>query len=160
MGADPNIKTQKEERTALFDAVEAGHPDIVRMLLKAGADPDVQDICGFTPLMRLVIQNDERNGRDWFKPEVLHALIEGGANIEARGVGNKTALLTAAASNNLAYVKELLKNGAQPDVKDQFGRNPFDITVMSGSGNKRTQCARYLKELMAKQTISDKGRAR
>lgn len=40
-GADPNIRTLKKGWTPLHIAVDRGHPDIVDLLLRAGADSNL-----------------------------------------------------------------------------------------------------------------------
>jgi ankyrin repeat protein len=79
-GADPNAllcgRTPPGEvisGTALYQAAGRGHLEAVRLLLEAGADPELTDSGGGTPLM-------EAAGRG--HPEVLRLLLAKGASLD------------------------------------------------------------------------------
>jgi ankyrin repeat protein len=50
VGRQPNAVTDREGQTALFGAVKFGWADVVEHLLAKGADPNVKDALGKTPL--------------------------------------------------------------------------------------------------------------
>jgi ankyrin repeat protein len=50
VGRQPNAVTEREGQTALFGAVKFGWADVVEFLLAKGADPNVKDALGKTPL--------------------------------------------------------------------------------------------------------------
>jgi ankyrin repeat protein len=50
VGRQPNAVTDREGQTALFGAVKFGWVDVVEHLLTKGADPNVRDALGKTPL--------------------------------------------------------------------------------------------------------------
>jgi ankyrin repeat protein len=50
VGRQPNAVTDREGQTALFGAVKFGWADVVEHLLAYGADPNVEDALGKTPL--------------------------------------------------------------------------------------------------------------
>ncbi len=60
---------------ALMAAVLGGKSDSVRELLARGADPEVPNRDGMTPLQAAAFQNQR---------DVIEALIEGGAAVEVR----------------------------------------------------------------------------
>src|SRR5262245_13468714 len=70
---------------ALMAAMLFGDADMVRVLLKHGADPNRSGPAGTTPLM-------------WAVPDVEKArlLVAAGANVNARSESERTALLVAA----------------------------------------------------------------
>ena len=49
-GADPNLRTKRNE-SALADAATAGNEEAVKLLFDRGAEINVQDIRGYTPLL-------------------------------------------------------------------------------------------------------------
>ena len=69
-------------RALLMTAVQMGHSDVARQLIKAGADVDVKSRAGDTPLMVAARSGD---------PVIVHMLLEGGADIDARSRRGKTA---------------------------------------------------------------------
>ncbi len=66
----------------LMTAVQKGHSDVARQLIRAGADVDVRSRSGDTPLMVAARSGD---------PVIVHMLLEGGADIDARSRRGKTA---------------------------------------------------------------------
>ena len=48
-GANPNVPGGDDKYTPLHDAVDAGHVEIVKLLIERGADKNVRDITGIIP---------------------------------------------------------------------------------------------------------------
>ena len=68
-------------RTALSWAVEYGHLEVVRILLRAGANPSSRNVAGITPM-----STADQFGRNAILEELLHYMTEGsGQNPEASG---------------------------------------------------------------------------
>jgi ankyrin repeat protein len=78
-----------DSTTPLMAAAEAGFPDLVRLLLKRGADPNAQDNAGLTPLMYAAAAIDRGN------TEIVEALIASGARTSAQAAHAETALSLA-----------------------------------------------------------------
>lgn len=72
----------KSGRSLLMTAVENGHSDVARELIKAGADVDRRSRDGETPLMVAARGGD---------PVIVHLLLEGGADIDVRNRNGLTA---------------------------------------------------------------------
>jgi ankyrin repeat protein len=53
-GAEVSIREERLGWTALFFAVKYNHPGVVHLLIEAGADVNIKDKDGFTPLMRSI----------------------------------------------------------------------------------------------------------
>ena len=81
----------KRGHALLMTAVENGHSDVARQLIKAGADIDVRSPAGDTPLMVAARSGD---------PVIVHMLLEGGADIGARSRRGKTAQAIAKSSGH------------------------------------------------------------
>jgi ankyrin repeat protein len=125
-----------------------GHPETLRTLLRAGANPDIgTESYRYTPLMFASTQGEF---------EAIEILVEGGARLDLADEAGRTALwfasnrgrsscvlrlLEAGASPNLgdndqvtplmkartlAAIQHLLNFGADPSLRDRSGRNAFD----------------------------------
>lgn len=93
-GADINAKDE-HRLTALYYAVDDVKPEVVRMLLSAGANPNVQTRSGTTPL-HSIIQKPEH--RSLYPPEIrdeiILLLLQNGADITiANNQGKTPAML-------------------------------------------------------------------
>lgn len=78
----------------------------IKQLLSYGANPDIKDSHGFTPLHIC-----SRNG--WKRhAEIINILIKAGADINSRNIFGMTPLYMAARNNNVDIVKLLISNGA------------------------------------------------
>ena len=143
MGSDlDDIPPSNTIRAAL------GHPETLRTLLRAGANPDIgTESYRYTPLMLASTRG---------QVEAIEILAEGGARLDLGDEAGRTALwfasnrgrsscvlrlLEAGASPNLgdndqvtplmkartlAAIQHLLNFGADPSLRDRSGRNAFD----------------------------------
>mmetsp|Transcript_1582 Transcript_1582/g.3792 ORF Transcript_1582/g.3792 Transcript_1582/m.3792 type:complete len:189 (-) Transcript_1582:133-699(-) len=102
---------------SLHAPASAGNMEAVRRLLDQGAFVDELDEDGWTPL-RWAVQ--------YGQCEVVQALVDAGADVEAR-TGGKTALHRAAYMGRQDVCEVLLKAGADPNPVDDDGFVPFDI---------------------------------
>jgi ankyrin repeat protein len=85
-----------------------------RFLLQRGADPNIRNKKGVTPL-QLATALGFVEGAD--------ALIKGGANVNVADQTGETPLIAAVHARNLALVRLLLSKGADPDRNDNSGRS-------------------------------------
>jgi ankyrin repeat protein len=98
-------------QTPLFLASDRGHADVVRLLLAAGADPNIAD----DPFEETPLHLASRHGF----LEVAAMLIDGGANLEVKdNDSGSTPLLLAASQHNLTVVKLLIDSGANVNAVD------------------------------------------
>ncbi|KAI6778665.1 Ankyrin repeat domain-containing protein-like protein [Emericellopsis cladophorae] len=90
-------------------------------LLNAGVDPNHYDSYGNTPLMAFCAElpedDDYKTG-----PAIIRALLERGANINARNRAGETALHVAVRCGRKLAVKTLIEEKANVHVRDAAGR--------------------------------------
>ncbi len=114
--------------TALAWATLAGRGGVAQALLAAGADPNVSDTGGYTPLMHAAKRADENAGEN-----VVRALIAGGADVRARRRDGWTALLVAAShGGSLPVVLALLDAGADIEARGRGGVSALTLAAAYG----------------------------
>lgn len=107
-------------RTPLMLAAEKGNVDILRQLLRAGANANLADHFGFTALMLAV--------RGGSLPCVVE-LLNSRANVHAATLDKVTVLHLAAGQGDNETLTALLKAGARCDAEDKNGYTPLARVV-------------------------------
>ncbi len=106
--ADPNIKRDKRnivtfrpqaDWTVLMYATDIGHTEVVKLLLEAGAHPNIQDDDSLAALK--IAANKGHT-------EIVRLLLKAGANPNIKNKHGATALMAAADNGHVDVVKELL----------------------------------------------------
>eukprot|EP00752_Nemacystus_decipiens_P001326 g1316.t1 len=123
-GVDVNLRPGALSVPALSLAASRGHVDVVGAFLLHGARVNAADIKGFTAL---------HNASTSTNVGVIDALIEAGANVEARLYGSRETPLHLAASNSscLEAVSALLRHGARVDPQTAQGGTPLHYAAAS-----------------------------
>jgi len=138
--------------TPLHWAADAARIELVQLLLEHGADANVRDRYGATPLFNatehtselvLVLLNAgaDINSQDDAGKTPLHQIaedddqkqaeffIEHGANVGAKDCNGQTPLHVAAAYGSCDVTKVLISNGAVVNERDKTGRTPLHYVV-------------------------------
>ena len=105
-GADVDAVTRETRSTALMWAVAESHPDGVRALLAADADPRASTAAGFTPLLFAT-----RNG----DVEMARLLLDAGVDVNHTGIDGTHALPYAIIRGHDDFARFLLDRGADPN---------------------------------------------
>jgi ankyrin repeat protein len=123
---DSSIGTRRYGgRTLLHYAAGAGCLELVTSLLRHGTDPNIQDGGGHTPLYRAANECASETG-----PEVVRALVQAGADVNAcGGVTRATALHMAARRGHAHIAQTLLDCGAAIDSQDTKGATPLQRAI-------------------------------
>ncbi len=106
--------------TPLLRATELGDADLIDLLVRFGANPNIP-AAGSLPLERAARQANTAT---------LEVLLRHGANPNAAGAHGTTALHTAAARGRPDAVVLLLQHGAHVDPRSEDGRTPLMLAAM------------------------------
>ncbi|MHC4777564.1 MAG: ankyrin repeat domain-containing protein [Planctomycetota bacterium] len=152
-GADVDSR-DAEKQTPLMVACEGGEVGLVRLLLERGADVNAREEDGETPLMKAASYEELECVKALFEfgpdldagetyggqtalmrtetPEIIEALLDAGANLEARDETGQTALAAAANLGWDAKVQVLLDRGADLEARDNSGNTPLEVAQEAG----------------------------
>lgn len=122
-GVDVNVRDSLDQ-TPLIAAVSQNSLVAVQEVLKRGAKLDVVDKAGWSPLHFATFFSDQT--------DVMKALLDAGANVNARNDRGITALYFASATGHEAQVKLLLERGADKTIASKAGWTPLRITKVKG----------------------------
>lgn len=155
LGADVNTQNSLGE-TPLIIATKKSYPIIVNMLLKEGANPNIKDVYGITPLISAVYNpKDDINivnellekganvnyitpqgdtalilaTRKKFNIDIINSLLDSGSNINIQNNDGMSALMYAARGNNINLINILLNAGADINLKNNKGQTALEIAI-------------------------------
>jgi hypothetical protein len=119
---EPSLATRRfAGRTILHFACGAGCLDVVRLVLKMGADPNIEDRGGHTPLYCVANECAGESGA-----EIVRTLVRAGAKVNAcGGVTKATALHMAARRGFGEIARALVDCGAALEARDRKGDTPL-----------------------------------
>ena len=111
--------------TPLVGAVLHNNTAEAKRLLAAGADPNEARLVGFPAIFFPVVFRNN---------ELFHAMVEKGADVQARDASGSTALMWAAfnEAGDPTMVEELLRLGLDPNAKNQAGETALTWAVRRG----------------------------
>lgn len=135
-GADVNHTADHNNRTVLHAAAERGHPDVISMLVKLGAEINVTDINGWTPIHYAAFRVDT---------EAIRALAALGADVNSRTTNDWAPLCVAADSGNTDAVRTLVTFGASLNARTNCGMTPIFRALLRN----HTGCMAMLADLGA-----------
>lgn len=121
--------------TPLGFAVFFGQPEVVKTLLKSGAEVNAasRESMKVTPLASAAAAK---------QTDIAQMLIAHGANVNARAASGHIPLHEAAANGNVELVKLLIAKGADVKAKTDDGKTPLDFAIE----HKRDEVIELLKE--------------
>ena len=156
-GVNPDCIREDNRATPLFTASLYGHADVMSALVLAGADPNRPDKAGLSPILKAVksgnafvirflvgagaVLSDANplNGRlplheaaEIGNTEVITALLEMNARVNAQDNDGKTPLAIAVLHDNVVCSELLLERGADPLLTDKYGLSPLYAAARNG----------------------------
>ena len=111
-------------------AADRNYATCVRLLLEAGADPDIASAHGYKVGNPLNVA--ARNASD---PLVLKTLLDFGADVDSCGIDGMTGLIHAARRDNVSFGILLLEYGANINATSAAGQTPLTTAVAYNSHN-------------------------
>uniref|UniRef100_A0A8C5NHS5 Ankyrin repeat domain 6b n=1 Tax=Gouania willdenowi TaxID=441366 RepID=A0A8C5NHS5_GOUWI len=147
------VAVTKYGRSPLHLAAYKGHIEVVRILLKAGCDLDIQDdgeqtalqraaMVGNTNVISSLIQEGcalDRQDKDgntalhevsWHGfSQSVKLLVKAGANVHAKNKAGNTALHLACQNGHAQSSKVLLLGGSRPDSKNHAGDTCLHVSA-------------------------------
>ncbi|MFA5969848.1 MAG: ankyrin repeat domain-containing protein [Sphingomonas sp.] len=106
-----NTRDFNTRETALHLVARRGDQTYALYLLQKGADPNLRDLHGNTPLMVATSAGAE---------PVVAVLISHHANVDLANDGGETPLIRAVQRRDIPIVRDLLAAGADPDQADSL----------------------------------------
>lgn len=119
-GADPNATLKGS--SALFWAAQEGHTPIVALLLDSGANVNLADSGGFTPLKQAI-------GESHLDTAELLLLLGADVGYRCHSDGGCTVLHTAAGYGLIDCIHLLLRHGADPRALNDENQTPRDSAI-------------------------------
>jgi ankyrin repeat protein len=122
----PGERTTLKKWTALHQCVRLSNTEMMKILLDRGANVEIKDADGETPVF---VASSSRD------PELVRLLLQAGANPNVKAKDGWSALMMASRDGHHQVVKDLLEAGADVfGASDMFGRNVLDIASLSNQG--------------------------
>lgn len=131
-GANPNIVVdlprnfQDRQAGSMEIAAQLDDPAYLRSLLEHGGDPNtIVNRFGNIPLLYRAIMSR--------RPDNVLLLLEFGADIDYRDSSGQTPLIKATNATMYEIALLLLREGADPTIKDWLGHGPADNVMQFGN---------------------------
>lgn len=122
----------RQRQTALTSAIDLGRNDIALLLIEKHADPNLEGFCGLPPL---------HLAASYGMADVVEALLDAGAGINAIGVSDRETPLHVAIDNGeLAIAEILIGRGANIEARNKAGLRPLHKAAATG----RIQAVQWL----------------
>ncbi|CAB0044114.1 unnamed protein product [Trichogramma brassicae] len=124
LGHDPNLREEEAGYSPIHLAIMERQTEVIKLLLKNGADPNLRTYKGSTPL-HVICRKDKINDgllEQFFKiNDELHLALQ----VNAGDKWGNTPLHTAMDTGSKKSIELLLRNDADPNVPNKMGLTPL-----------------------------------
>lgn len=124
-GTVVNARDKGTGETAMHIVAQRRDQLWIRFLADKGANPNIADKNGVTPL---------QIATNLGHVEGVEALLKAGANIDVANSTGETPLISAVLRRDVALTRLLLANGANADRSDNSGRSAREYARIDGNG--------------------------
>jgi len=118
--SDCNVNGVFAGHTALQAASQNGHLEVLRLLLRSGADLELEDKDGDRAVHHAAFGDE---------PGVMEVIAAAGADLNARNKRRQTALHIAVNKGHVGVVKMLLGLACHPSLQDSEGDTPLHDAI-------------------------------
>lgn len=118
------------ELTLLSIAAKGGYKVIVNTLIKKGADVNIIDEDGMTPLHRAILKKGNRAILKKSK-KLVKRLIKAKADVNVADKYGRTPLYLAAKDNKIEIAKILIRAKANVNIDNEDGKTPLFLTIQN-----------------------------
>ena len=128
-GIQPDIRKDImffKNQTPLMIACKYGAIKNAEILLKNGAGPNAEDGHKNSPLFYAYLAVDNAYN---VVEKLMTLLLSSGADINHQNMNGSSLLISAASTNRYKIVEFLIKNGADPYIKNSRGDNALNDTI-------------------------------
>jgi ankyrin repeat protein len=131
-------------QTALMLAAERNHQEVVELLLRRGAKPNLKNSNGATAILLAVAEGCLDVVEEMINPQWE-------VNLFSLDEDNRTLLHAAAENGNLKILEILHEKGLQTNARDSIGMTPLHAACKCG----KLEAAQYLLSIGADSSIKD-----
>lgn len=117
---DASVNGVYVTHTALQAACQNGHLDVLRLLVRYGADVEIEDKDGDRAIHHAAFGDE---------PEAIRLLAQAGADLNARNARRQTPLHIAVYKGHVNSVQRLLQLGCHPSLQDCEGDTPLHDAI-------------------------------
>ena len=136
-GINVDVQDERTGNTALMNACFEGNINIVKLLIRNGANVNHKNAGFNTPLIQAIATHYNPRELQRRKFEVVKELLAAGADPNATDSYNTTPLMFAAEYGLTDVVKELLYEGANKHLENHVGETALDFAIVGN--NYRTE---------------------
>ena len=124
--ANLNLQNPNNQQAPLHYAASHGDLTIIKTLINSGANPNIVDSMGLTPLHIVVKQEHgyERQYSQWNK--CIEFLLSVGVNVNISDITGNTPLHFATLRSDSDTIMKLLKSKADFTLANDYGETPID----------------------------------
>lgn len=128
-------EAKKNGETVIFDTITYANLDLIKLLINNGADANISDYEGNTPLSRLIddgLTRKTQKEREQFLERIVF-LLKFRIDLNITDEEGKTVFHKTVISNDIEVIEKLLTKKVDLDIRDKQGRTALHHTQWKGN---------------------------